>query len=43
MSDCQSHLGAQGVSHWVGVGDGPHDRDGLDQALLENLQVRLQF
>ncbi len=40
MSDHQSHLGAQGVSHWVGGGD---DRDGLDQALLENLQVGLHL
>ncbi len=43
MSDCQSHWDAEGVSRWVGVGDGPHDRDGLDQALVENLQVRLHF
>ena len=43
MSDYQSRLGAEGVSHWVGVGDGAHDHDGLDQALLEDLQARLHF
>ena len=43
MSDHQSHWGEQGVSRWVGVSGGAHDRDGLDQALLENLQVRFHF
>ena len=43
MLDYQSHLGAEGVIRWVGVGDGAHDRDGLDQVLLEDLQVKLHF